>query len=227
MRVEFIRAERRALCKTPEGVIEFGAERMGWSELVDGIPDPDRIPMSDWVSARDPESFPVGEVVIAIDIPPSGDRAVITMAGYNADDKIHFGVIAYERGTSWVAPRLAQLQNKHDLMCGILWQPDAPVKAIKSQLEMEGVSMKDISAATFSQYCGAFKNHMTSDGCRMRPSSLLDTAFASAERRISIEGAWRWDRRKGGEDISPICGVTMCVGAVEEFGKRDPQVLVF
>lgn len=227
MRVQFVRAERRALCKTPLGVIEFGAERMGWSELAEGVLDPDRIPMSDWNGSKDESSRPIGDVVIAVDIPPSGDRAVITVAGFNEQGKIHFGVIEYERGTNWAAKRLAQLQDKHDLMCGILWQPDAPVKAIKSQLEIEGVSMWDVSAGTFSQYCGAFKNLVTNDECRMRPSGLLDTAFMSAERRVSVEGAWRWDRRKGGEDISPLCGVTMCVGAVEEFGQRDPQVLVF
>lgn len=227
MREAFVRAEHRSLCTTTEGVIEFGCERMGYTELAEGVIDPDRISRVDWIASRNEDTEPVGEVVLSVDIPPSGDRASIGVAGWNQYDKIHFGVIDYRMGTGWVVPRLIELIDRHELMCGVLWQPEAPVGALKNQLLSAGVNMLDVTAGDFAKHCGSFKTHITSEELNMRSSSLLDSAFDSAERRVSVEGAWRWDRRKGGGDISPLCAVTMCVGGVDEFGRRDPHVLVF
>ena len=227
MRETFVAAERRSLCQTPEGVIEFGCERMGWTESISGVPDPDGIAKTNWLATESFSTSPVDEVVISVDIPPSGDRAAIGVAGLNSDEMIHFGVIDYRMGTAWVVKRLAELQDKHNLMCGIMWQPDAPVGALKNQLELEGVRMYDVTAQEFSKACGAFKNHVMDGDCQRRPSELLDKAFGSAERRISVEGSWRWDRRKGGEDISPLIVCTMAVHGVDLFARRDPHVLSF
>jgi hypothetical protein len=231
MRLEFTRAERRSLCQTPAGVIEFGRERMGWEELGGETLDPDRIPKWAWDNAADPMSEIVGPVMFSIDMPPAGDACSIGVAGFREDGSIHFGVIDYRRGSDWAVRRLVELAGKHEMMAPPIWQPKGTaVGSLQSEIDgRDGLNMTTITGEDMTRFCGAFKTHLTNDPptARHRGTGVLDTAFTSAERLVTSQGGWVWGRRKGGSDISPVVAVTEAVGGVDTYGESDPGVWSF
>lgn len=235
MRIEFLRAERRTLGQTLEGVLEFGREALGWEELGGESLDPDRIPRAAWTRATDPLSEAVGPVCFAIDMAPSGNSVAISVAGRRADGAVHFGVVDYRQGPpGWAIPRLRQLQAKHETFCPPLWQPEAPVGALRGDVEGRNTNfgtldMTAVTGAEMAKFCGAFKAHLTADPptAYHRGASVDETAFASAERLVTSQGAWVWGRRKNGSDICPTVADTLAVGGVDTYGDFEPGVWSF
>lgn len=226
MRLEFIAAESRALRQTPEGVLEFGRERMGWTELGGVSLDPDRIPESLWEARADPQSRIVGPVCFAIDAPPSMSHVAISVAGRREDNKIHFGTIVYERGSSWAARKLSQLLEKHETICAPIWQPEAPIRALRTDFETEKLTLRDMTYREYADACGAFKQHIINGTAFHRGTRYLDDAFKSAERKVLPEGGWSYGRRKSTGDISPFVSAIMAVKGVDDYGDGAPSVYV-
>jgi hypothetical protein len=226
MRVDFVAAERRSLCQTTDGVLEFGRERMGWEELGGVSLDPDRIPENLWTLQTDPLSSIDGEVVFSIDMGKSASHVSIGVAGLRADGAVHFGIIDYRPGTDWVAERLQELLDKHDTMCGVMWQPKAPIGALREVLKEAGIFMVDVTEATYSESCGAFKEHIVNGTAWHTGSQVLDTAFAGSERRILAEGGWGFGRRKSSVDISPLVSVVLATLGVDQNATSEPGVFV-
>jgi hypothetical protein len=226
MRLEFIRAERRSLCQTPEGVLEFGRERMGWEELGGTTLDPDRIPENLWLAQADPLSGIVGPVVFSVDMPPSASHTSIGVAGRREDGRIHFGLVAYGRGSEWVAERLSGLVRDHETLCPVMWQPSAPVGALRTELRDAGIEMRDVSPQDYAEACGAMKKHIIDGDAFHCGTEILDTAFAASERRVLLEGGWVFGRRKSAGDISPLVTVVLAVLGVDQVGDAQPSVYV-
>lgn len=225
MRIQFVRAERRALCQNPEGVLEFGRERMGWTEDGGVAPDPDRIQPGVWTSQTDPSSEPVGDVVFAVDMTPSGSHVSIGMAGKRADGGIHFGVIEHRIGTSWVAERLNDLMEKWDTMCGVLWCPTAPIKALKSELTNASVPLVDVSAQEYAEACGSMKVHLVDRGDAWhRGDRVLNDAYESHVRSVQAEGGWTVGRLKSGPVVSPFVAAILAVKGVDDNAGVEPGV---
>jgi hypothetical protein len=224
MQRKFVEAEARALRQTPLGVLEFGRERMGWSELAGDEIDIDKIPQEKWDAQRDPLSEIVGDVCFAIDAPPSSSHLSIAAAGLREDGGIHFGVIAYGRGMTWAVKRLQELTQKHSTMCGVLWQPTAPVGALKHLLEAAGVNMQDVTEAEYYASCGAMKEHLMVGDAWHVGSEILDTAFKSSKRVILPEGAWKFGRRKSAGDISGMVASALAIKGVDENAFKAPGV---
>jgi hypothetical protein len=222
----YVRQERRALGSSAAGVIEFGRERLGWEELGSSAGDPDRIPAEAWTKCVDPVSAPVGPVVFSVDMPPGGAACSIGMAGRRADGLAHVGVVDYRRGTDWVAARLVELVGAHPTACAVVWQPAAPVGGLAAKLETAGVALLPMTGVEMAQACGAFKDDVVNGALRHQGTSLLDDAFASAERRVGVEGAWTWGRRKSAGDISPLVAVTEALWGLSN-GPGQPSVWSF
>lgn len=226
MRIEFTRAESRTLRQTPEGVLEFGRERMGWEELGGTSLDPDRIHENDWKTQTDPASEIVGECVFAIDMPPSGNYVSISAAGFREDGSIHFGVVKYLRGTSDAIKILGELVDKHETMCGVYWCPDAPIRALKTQIIASGITMVPVTMQEYADACGAMKEHILNGTAYHRGSEILNAAFTSSERKVRDEGGWIFGRRISSGDISPMVSSTLAVKGVDDNGDVSPGIFV-
>lgn len=228
MHESFVAAESRTLRQTPEGVLEFGRERMGWEELGSEIVDPEKITKAQWETQRDPLSQIEGEVVFAIDQTPSGSHFSICVAGWREDGSIHMGVIAHGRGSAWVPARLAELTEKHDTMCGVKWQPQGnAVGGLRHALKQAGINVEEVSLVEYSEACSAFKDRIVNGTLWHTGSEILDSAFENSVRVVLPEGGWRWGRKKSTGDISPLVGVTLAVLGVDENGEANPSVLIF
>lgn len=228
MRLSVIQDESRTLRATPEGVLEFGRERMGWSEL-GGVPmDPNHIPKNLWASQTDPKSSIVDEVCFAVDMNPAGTHVSITAGGLRADGSIHFGLIDYIAGTEGVAKRLLDLTDKHETLCGVLWCPDSPIGALRKQFEDAGVFMVDVSMREYTEACGAFRNHIVDGHDAWHTGSrILNEAFEGSVRVVRQEGGWIFGRRKSSGDISPLVGSVLVVKGVDDTRGADPDVYSF
>jgi len=227
MRPDFVAAERRSLCQTPEGVLEFGRERMGWEELGGVSLDPDRIPQSAWTAQTDPMSEIVGEVVFSVDMNPAGTHCAIGVAGRRADGSVHFGCLDYRRGDDWVCKRLTELTSKHETMCGVMWQPRAPIGALRVPLAEAGIFMVDVESFEYNEACGAFKSHLVNGTAWHTGTLYLDTAFKDSERRVQVEGGWCFGRRKSSGDICPLVSAVLAVHGVDKNGTSEPGVFAF
>jgi hypothetical protein len=205
---KFISNERRLMAATPE---KFGRERLGWWDEPVGV-DLDRIPLAKWEACADPKSAATGQLVFAVDMPPGGAACSIAVAGRRADGLAHIGVIEYDRGTDWVAARLAELVAAHG-GAGIVWQPSAPIGALASKFD--DLPMLPVTGTEMAQACGALKDDVLNGRLRHGGTTVLDDAFASAERRVGVEGAWTWGRRKSAGDISPLVAVTLALWGLD------------
>lgn len=226
MREDFVAAERRTLCQNWEGVLEFGRERMGWEELGGTSLDPDRVPKSAWTAQTDPLSEIVGEVVFSVDMNPAGSHCAIGVAGRREDGSIHFGVVEYRRGDDWVCKRLTELLDKHDTMCGVMWQPKAAIGALGERLKEAGIFMVDVEATEYNAACGAFKSHVVNGTAWHRETLSLDTAFDVSERRVQVEGGWCFGRKKSTGDICPLVTAVLAVLGVDQNGTAEPSVFI-
>lgn len=241
MREEFVLAERRALCVNLDGVLEFGRERMGWPESDDMVTDPDAIQEVDWERQADPNSQveAEGPITVAIDMPPSGDRVAVSVAGLREDGSIHFGVVKYEMGSAWVPKYLLSLSAAvsrepvepgeypglgYELMCPVLWTPSASVGSLRAKLDEAGVEMEDVTEVEYAESCGALKNHIAAGTAWHRGTEILNNAFRSSVRRVRPEGGWIFGRMRSTGDISPIVGSTLAVRGVDKYGERNPGV---
>jgi hypothetical protein len=204
--------------------------------------DPDAIQEVDWERQSDPESQVEveGSIAVAIDMPPSGDRVSVAVAGLREDGSVHFGVIKYEKGSAWVPKYLASLSRAvdpeevlepgefpslgYDLMCPVLWTPSATVGALRAKLEEEGVAMEDVTELEYSESCGAFKTHISAGTAWHRGTEILNAAFLASVRKVRPEGGWIFGRMKSTGDISPLVGSTLAVRGVDKYGERNPGV---
>lgn len=218
--IEKMRSVRRAM--PPE---EFGREIMGWHDPELATADPDRIPLAAWNACADPASSPVGRVVFSVDMSPDGSVCSIGVAGKREDGRTHLGVVDSRYGTDWVAGRLEDLLAKHDTACGVVWQPTAPIGALAGRFD--GLNLVPMTGAEMAQACGALKDDVTNDRVRHQGAAVLDAAFSSAERRVGVEGAWTWGRRKSAGDISPMVAVTEALWGLTGAGGGSPSVYSF
>lgn len=189
-------------------------------------PDPDRIPPEAWEACADPHSTPVGPVVFAVDMAPGGAACAIAVAGRRADGRAHVGIVDYGRGTDWVAARLQRLLDDHDVLCGVVWEPTAPIRALAPQFDAAALWRLPMTTGDMADACGALREDVVAGRIRHQGTAVLDDAFAVAERRVDVKGAWTWGRRGAG-DICALVAATAALWGLSGVGDGEPSVYIF
>ena len=205
---EFIERELAALPLT-----EFRRERLGvWDDEAAGSDWV--IPIEAWQACADPASEVEDPVVFAADV--SLDRAwsSISVAGARADGVPAVEVVDYRRGTSWVAPRLAELVQRHGAL-GIGLDPGGPSGSLIPELENLGVPLILMSARDIAQACGAFYDAVASGALRHRDQAELTAAVSSARKR-PLGDAWAWSRKEAVSEITTLISATVALRAYSE-----------
>ena len=205
---EFIDREFAALPLT-----EFRRERLGvWDDEAAGSDWV--IPIEAWQACADPASEVEDPVVFAADV--SLDRAwsSISVAGSRADGVPAVEVVDYRRGTSWVAPRLAELVQRHGAL-GIGLDPGGPSGSLIPELENLGVPLILMSARDIAQACGAFYDAVASGALRHRDQAELTAAVSSARKR-PLGDAWAWSRKEAVSEITTLISATVALRAYSE-----------
>ncbi|RBY82675.1 terminase large subunit domain-containing protein [Blastococcus sp. TF02A-26] len=197
------------------------------------------IPAEDWKACapEDEEApAPAGRVAFAVDVAPDSSWAAVAVAGRTAGGNPTGQVIDHRPGTSWVVPRLVELQERWDPLAFAL-DPASQAAALLN--EAIAAELKPLLAVTTREYaaaCGALYNAATSqptDGglllppvFRHRNQAQLNAALAgAAKRRLQSGDGWTWDRRASTTDISPLVAVTLASWAYERMAVNDVDVL--
>jgi len=212
----------------------------------DGISVLQAIPAEDWKACADVAgqiredgtvstgAAPDGRVAFAFHVNAESSAASIAVAGRTAAGNPTAQVIDNRPGTSWVIPRLAELQGR--------WSPLAtafnPVSQTGALLnEAIAAKIEPLIAAQARDYaaaCGALYNAATAqpaDGgvllppvFRHRDQGVLNAALAGAGKR-RLGDAWAWEERGTTVDISPLIAVTLASWAHDREAVNDIDLL--
>ena len=209
MTVAHITAERRAM--PPE---EFGRERLGWWDEASGQMV---VPTAAWASCLDLKSQIVSAPCFALDVSPARSWAAIGVAGIRADGLPHIeitstkGVVDHRPGVDWVVPRCVELRERWSGMTLTIASGSA-AESLVPALVQAGFDLVFVKTGDVAAACGMVYDKATTQGLRHIGQSELTMALESARKNIDDgEGAWRWGRKKSGEDISTLYAATLAL----------------
>ncbi len=216
--VEAVEAEREAMDDE-----SFARERLGiWADALHG----QIIDSAAWSALTDRASQPKAPLAFAVDVVPSRQWASIAVAGRRADDRTHVEVVQNDKGTSWVAPRLAELVGKHR-PCAVVLNPAGPAGSLIPELESLRVEVQKVGGTDLAQACGGFYDDAMNDRLRHLGYAKLNLAVDAARKRTTSNGAWIWDMRESGVDISQLVSVTLARHGLAVYGQKRPSGVMF
>jgi hypothetical protein len=158
------------------------------------------------LAAPDGEGM-VGRLALAADTTPERAWSSIAAAGRRVDGKSHVEVIAHDRGTAWVVPRLVALVGRHH-PCAVVVDATGPAGSLIPPLEAAGIEVTKPSAGDAARAAGAIYDEATNEGLRYAPNPALDAAVAGVEWR-QLGDARAWSRRSSSTVISPWVACTL------------------
>lgn len=208
---EYIRKEREAM--TDE---DFARERLGiWANDA----RTSMLPADQIAKLTDPDSEIVGDLALAVDVPPGREYASIAVVGWRADELLHGELIDRRPGTTWAVDELVRLKRRHRALCVIL-DPGSPAGSLIAPLTKKGVDVELISTRELTQACGALYDHiMTDETVRFIPDPALMSAMDAARKR-NVGDAWAWHRRDTESDISPLVAMTVALHGLTKPRKK-------
>lgn len=161
-------------------------------------------------------------VVVAADVAwPDGQSASVALAGRVGDDETSVQVTDHRPGTSWVVPRLLELQKR--------WEPAAividrkgPAAVLVTAVEEAGLDVTWMSTDDVVQAHSEFVAGVKGDEPTVRhyDQQELADALEVADRRPLGE-AFAWGRRASETDISPLVAATNAVWGFARYGASD------
>jgi hypothetical protein len=203
MELDFIEAEAEALTEDV-----FRRERLS---IPDELLGEAAISQIVWDTCRDRGSKIEGKLTFAVDMRLDRSTASISVAGRREDGLIHVEVIDNREGTSWIVPRLQELNKK--------WRPDqllldagGPAGSILRDLQDLGIQPKLVGLREFAQACGAFYDSVTNNQLRHIGQPSLDVAVTGAIKR-KVGDLWTWNRA-GEVDTSPLVACSIAFWGV-------------
>lgn len=183
------------------------------------------IPEAVWRALADTEQPLSGPLVMAVDANPERSAAAIAVAGRRPDGLGQIELVPNDRaGTSWVVPRVLELNAKHRPAAWIL-DPASAAGAWLPALQEAGIELVLVSGRELAQACGAFyEDAVERQAFRHRDDPRLNGALAGARRR-KLSDAWAWDRRDSSTDISPLVAATLAWhGLAKHGGNTAPNL---
>jgi phage terminase large subunit-like protein len=198
---EFVESERDAMDE-----LGFARERLGvWFDPSARAVIPDAV----WRALADASQPIAGPLVMAVDANPERTAAAIAVAGRRSDGLAQLEIVPNDKaGTSWVVPRLLELNAKHRPVAWVL-DPASAAGAWLPALQGAGIEPLLVSGRELAQACGAFyEDAVENRSFRHRDDPRLNDALAGARRR-RLGDAWAWDRRDSTVDISPLVAATL------------------
>lgn len=180
-----------------------------------------------WEALCDPTSrIPdTNQVYFGVDVSADRKHASIAACGQRADGSWHIELIAYVSRPSMVEQWFRRRVDVYGgrMIVGLQGR-GCPAASLASSLgAIPGVDVALCQGGALTTVCGAFYDAVAAaaqDGTANPdvayiwhlPQPGLDLAAGCAEKKTLGDGAWAWDRRKSGEDISPLVAATMAYG---------------
>ncbi len=184
------------------------------------------IPLRAWAELADLDSQIAGRPVLAFDVSPDRSQASISAAGRRADGFVHIELVDRRSGTAWVADRLAELIERHEV-AAVMCDPKGPAGALLPDLAQKGLTERDksnpsglvvtMSAQEHAQACGMLYDAVTDGGTLRHLGQAEMTAAIDGGAKRPLGDAWAWDRKNSNVDITPLVSATLAhFGVVTE-----------
>lgn len=169
-----------------------------------------------WADLADSDSPRPSPVAFAIDVPPDRSTASIAVVGERPDGfQAELVRSVNERGTSWVAERVAELVAEWSPVAVVL-DASGPAGSLIAPLSEAGITVVTTSAREMAQACGFFYDAVTEGQLHHGNDPRLNAALAAARKR-NLGDAWAW-ARKNSTDISPLVATTLAL-----YGLKSKQ----
>lgn len=209
--------------KGMESLSEF--KRADLNLWVTAMSDP-VIPLERWNALVDEASVPVDPVVFAFDVTPDRAWASIGISSRRPDGLWHVEVVAHRAGTTWVAPRVAELVEKWR-PAAVLCDPAGPAGSLMADMASAGVEVTPVSAGELVKACGVLYDAVVQEPASLRHLGTPELAAAldGAVKR-ELKDAWAWSRKSSSVDISPLVAVTLALWGAQTSPPQYTRVLI-
>jgi hypothetical protein len=222
--LDYIEAERRELDPRTLAVERWG---VGDWPPVDGSAM-QVIPIERWDAlADDPKQAGarmLDPVVLAFDVTPDRSRAAVAVAGRRDDGHAQVEVPDHRPGTEWVAPRVAELVERHDPIA--VRCTGRASEALRPQFEELGLPMESANTAEYAHACGVFYDRVDQATVRHLGATELRAAIKGATKRES-DDAWTWSRKNSAIDISPLVAATLALYGFDLAWDAGGEIEIF
>lgn len=174
-----------------------------------------------WAAVEDGDSVLEDPVCVAFDVSPDR-KTSIAAAGFNDKGKLHVEVIHARAGTSWVAERVAELYQRHEVE-EIVCDGFGPSAAIASKVDEAGITVRRINSGEYAQACGVFLDAVCEQNLRHIGQDELNAAVRGARVRPLVD-RWAWSRTKSVADVGPLIASTLALWAASEKDLGAPAI---
>lgn len=195
----------------------FRRERLGiWAKIGgDSVISP-----SLWAGVCDPDSMTGRELWFAVDVPPTRDGASIAVASRRDDGVVHVELVDRQVGTSWVADRLAELQERWSPR-GIIIEAGSQAGVLIPELRRKRVKVRQVSARDYQQACGMFFDAVKRGEIAHTGQVELEEAVSGAQFKFVGDSLFKWARSNVAVDISPLVAVSLALFGVNTDKRSD------
>lgn len=223
---EAVEAERAAM--TDE---QFGMERLGMWQVhaAHGV-----IPAPSWAEQEDPDSLPVDDFALGIEVGPDLSWASVALAGRRGDDSWHIELDSDQhtkgRGVSWLVPHVEGLIAANPQVRGVVADVGGPIKALLEErrgrwflgsVEVTPLKVAELGAGCASLLSGVVVGEVFHIG----QPQLDQAALAATKRALGDTGMWVWSRRAATTDITPIQASTYALIGAQASKTTRPKAL--
>jgi hypothetical protein len=147
-----------------------------------------------------------------VDVSPDWTAASIAAAGLRADERRLVWVVAAQRGTGWILPKLVELRDTKGLT-QVSVDARSETKALIPLIEAAGIEVVPVTTPAMGTACGQLLHAVKRGELAHLDDPLLNAALAAAEvKDIGTEGAWILTR-KGAGNITPLVAGTLAFAA--------------
>lgn len=205
---DYIEAELRDLDPRTAAVERYG---VGDWPPVDGSAQ-HVIPLERWDALKDDPAADgarlLDPVCIAFDMTPDRSKGAVAVAGRRSDGHAQIEVPDHRPGTGWIAPRVAELVERHapaSVRCS-----GRAAEALRPQFEELDIPVEYDGSAEYARACGVFFDMVDEQRLRHLGAAELRAAIKGATKREFDDG-WTWSRKNSAIDISPLVAVTLAL----------------
>lgn len=161
-----------------------------------------------------PDEFAFGIAVTPAD--HSGfQRSVMYAAGRDENGFVHVWNVGDDDGTLWMPDFVKMQQEQRDPRVTVL-DPMSASAPLVAAFDANGVQCTPLSSSQCMAACSQMEALIRDGRLRHGEDALLRDAVGSGVRRsVGHKGAWLWDPKNPGDDISAIQAATYAVFALD------------
>jgi hypothetical protein len=198
------------------GPLQFGREHMG---LWDDPQIRNVVPPESWKACEDAGSVIVSSIAVGVSVTPDRLRASLAVAGRTAQGLVQVEVIESERGTGWIAGRVAALLASSQPPIAVCVDATGASASLIPALNELDVEVHALSTRDVVQACGSFYDKAMDGSMRHRGDTTLAVALGGASKRfVGTDGGWVWDQRDSSTDLS---GLKACTNAMHTLAVKS------